>query len=449
MALEPSWVQIPPPAIFKLVIKVILRKLEDVIKKQKKRGEFILPFYEKYCFSNIPSTILKLFGIPTKRPTLPEELYKDKAENFDKVVLILIDALGYKQWLRCYKDYEFFDAFTKEGIVSPLTSVFPSTTAAALTTISTGLTPQEHALFEWVLYFKEVDMVIYTLPFTPLDGKSRDKLLEMGANPKILYGGSTIYQTLKGVGIKSFTFLNRLYSHSAYSKLTHKGSNTIPFINLSDLVVRLRKTLETEKGPAYFYVYIDDTDSIEHEYGPCTEEHYAQLSAISYLLKKELLEKINKKIASKTLLLITADHGQINASPKETIYLNKYRNLIKTFQKGKKAPIPPTGSPRDVFLHIKENKLENVEAFLSTKLKGKAKIIKTEEAVKIGLFGINKPKKEFYERAGNLMILPYKNYTVWYEHIKGKKLENLGYHGGLSEEEMLVPFGIAKLSELR
>jgi uncharacterized protein YcgL (UPF0745 family) len=59
-----------------------------------------LPFYEKYCFSNIPSTILKLFDIPTQRPILPEELYKDKAENFNKVVLILIDAFGYKQWLR-------------------------------------------------------------------------------------------------------------------------------------------------------------------------------------------------------------------------------------------------------------------------------------------------------------------------------------------------------------
>jgi len=428
---------------------VLLRKLEKLIKKQKKEGEFILPFYEKYCFSNIPSTILKLFDIPTQRPILPEELYKDKVENFNKVVLLLIDAFGYKQWLRYYKDYEFFDIFTKEGIVSPLTSVFPSTTAAALTTISTGLTPQEHALLEWVLYFKEIDMIINTLPFTPFDGGGRDKLLEMGANPKILYDGSTIYRTLKRSGINSYTFLNRSYSYTAYSKLTNRGSTTIPFTNLSDLVVRLRKTLETEKGPAYFYVYIDDIDSIEHKYGPYSEEHRAQISVISYLLKKELSEKINKKIASETLLLITADHGQLNVLPKKTIYLNKYQSLVNSFQKGrKKEPILPVGSPRDIFLHIEKSKLNEANNFLSNKLKGKAKLIKIEEAIKKGLFGIGKPKKEFYDRAGNLLILPYKNNTIWYEHIKGEKFNLAGMHGGLSEEEILVPFGVAKLSEL-
>jgi len=409
-----------------------------------------LPFYEKYCFSNIPSTILKLFDIPTQRPVLPEELYKDKAENFNKVVLILIDAFGYKQWLRYYKNLDFFNLFTKKGIVSPITTVFPSTTAAALTTINTGLTPQEHALFEWVLYFKEIDMVINTLPFTPLDGKGQDKLLEIGVSPKILYNGSTIYRTLKRAGINSFTFLNRSYSHTAYSKLIHKGSTTIPFINLSDLVVRLRKTLEKEKGPAYFYVYIDDADSIEHKYGPYTEEHRAQISVITYLLKKELLEKINKKIASETLLLIAADHGQLNVLPKKTIYLNKYRSLVKSFQKGrKKELILPVGSPRDIFLHIEKSKLNEAYNFLSNKLKGKAEVTKIEEATKMGLFGIGKPKKEFYDRAGNLLILPYKNNTIWYEHIKGKKFDLFGMHGGLSEEEMLVPFGVAKLSELR
>jgi hypothetical protein len=66
----------------------------------------------------------------------------------------------------------------------------------------------------------------------------------------------------------------------------------------------------------------------------------------------------------------------------------------------------------------------------------------------MGLFGKGKPKKEFYERVGNLLILPYKNHTIWYEHIKGKKFDLLGHHGGLSEDEMLVPFAIAKLSNL-
>ncbi|MEM5879056.1 MAG: hypothetical protein QXU74_01005 [Candidatus Aenigmatarchaeota archaeon] len=82
------------------------------------------------------------------------------------------------------------------------------------------------------------------------------------------------------------------------------------------------------------------------------------------------------------------------------------------------------------------------------KEKKKAKVIKTKEAIEMELFGKGKPRKEFYDRAGNLLVLPYKNYTIWYEHIKGKKFDLLGHHGGLSRDEMLVPFAITKLSNL-
>ena len=430
---------------------MIAREIENTIEKQMKEGEFIYPFYEKYCLSNIPSTILNFFGIKSKRPALPSELHKDKIEieNSNKIVFLVIDAFGYTQWLECYKNYEFFNLFSEKGVVSPITSVFPSTTSSAITTINTGLTPQEHALLEWVLYFKEIDMIINTLPFTRLDEKGHDRLLEVGVNPKILFKGNTIYQTLKKAGIKSFTFIDATYAYSAYSKLVLKGSTVIPFVKLSDLVVRLRKTLEAEKGPAYFYIYVGDLDLLEHKYGPHTEEYYAELSVFSFLLKKELIEKIDRNFANETLFLITGDHGQLKVLPQKTIYLNKYRELVKAFQKSKKKkPILPTGSPRDVFLHIEKSKLDRVYDFLSNKLKGKAKVIKTEEAIKMGLFGRGKPREEFYDRAGNLLILPYKNHTIWYEHIKGKKFEFLGHHGGLSKEEMLVPFGITKLSNL-
>jgi hypothetical protein len=57
--------------------------------------------------------------------------------------------------------------------------------------------------------------------------------------------------------------------------------------------------------------------------------------------------------------------------------------------------------------------------------------------------------KEFFERAGNLLILPYGNETIWFENSEGKKVSFLGQHGGLNEQEMLVPFSIAKLSNLK
>jgi hypothetical protein len=92
------------------MLVMILSELENEIEKERKESEFIYPFYEKYCFSNIPSTILNFFGIKSNKPILPPKLYKDKLEieNSNKIVLFLIDGFGYKQWLGCYKNYEFF-----------------------------------------------------------------------------------------------------------------------------------------------------------------------------------------------------------------------------------------------------------------------------------------------------------------------------------------------------
>ena len=83
------------------------------------------------------------------------------------------------------------------------------------------------------------------------------------------------------------------------------------------------------------------------------------------------------------------------------------------------------------------------------KIGDKAQIIETKEAAKKGLFGLGFAGREVFERTGNLMILPYGNQTVWFEDSDGRKISFLGQHGGLNEQEMLVPFAMAKLSSLK
>jgi hypothetical protein len=431
---------------------VIFDGVMELIEKEKTVGDFIYPFYEGYCFSNIPSTILNFFGIKTERTLLPSKLFDERGEieGTGKVILIIIDGFGYDQWLRYHKQHEFLAKLTHRGVVSPITTVFPSTTANAITTINSGLTPQEHGLPEWYVYFREIDMIINTVHFKPLGSKRQDELLEIGVNPKTLYDGNTIYQALKKEDVKTFTFINEAYAYSAYSKLIFKGSTINPAISNSDLIVRLRKHLEKEKGPAYYYVYLGSLDSIEHEYGPHTEEYYAELSSISFLLEKELVEKIDKKTAKESLLIVTSDHGQLNVNPRETVYLNGYPRLVQNFQKSPEGRVIfPTGSPRDVFLHVKPDKIQEIHGFLCQKLGEKAVIMETEEGIGRGLFGIGEPSAEFIDRVGNLLILPKENHTIWYEHPNGRKFDLLGHHGGLSREEILVSFGMAKLSMLK
>jgi len=428
---------------------MILENIQKQIEAQR-RGEFIYPLYEDYCLSNIPSAMLYLFGL---RKTSPLSGVLDEAgiapKNSKKIILLVIDGFGYDQWLRYSKKYPFLSWFTRRGIVAPVTTVFPSTTASALTTLQSGLTPQEHGLPEWWVYFDEIDKIILTLPFTPIGKKGRDKLLEVGVNPNILFDGKTIYQMLADLKIPSITFIRDTYAQSAYSETVHNGSVTVPYVNSSDLVVNLRQKIAEAPSSAYFYVYWDALDSIAHTYGLHTEQYLAELKGFFSLLQEEFLQKIGKDDAEEIIFFITADHGQINVAPKETIYLNQYPEVVENFQVGPRGnKILPWGSPRDVFLAIRPEKLDNVFEFLAKELKGKATVMKTEKALKEGLFGRKKFHKKFKSRIGNILILPHGNAMVWYEHFKDEKFDLLSMHGGLSSDEMVVPFAMAKLHQL-
>ena len=419
------------------------------IKRRSGDSDFLYPCYEENCISNIPGTVLDLFGVKNKKPRLPIDITSE-TDEVDKIVLFVLDGFGYNQFLRYYKNHKFLSTLAEKSNVYPLTSIFPSQTTNALTTLNTGLTPQEHGLFEYYIYLKEVDSIVNTLRFEPIGSKKRNELVEKGYNPNILFKGNTIQNTLKQAGVKSFTHIYASYAYSHYSTLLFADSTIIPSLNSSDLIVTLKKKLEQEEGPAYFFVHLSNLDTISHEYGPNSYEYNTELSAISYLLNKELIQKIDAETAKHTLLLMTSDHGGVNIVPEDTTYLNGFIEVLNNLKQGKTGKtILPTGSARDVFLHVKEEKLTETKELLTKKIGGKAKIVETKDALNNGLFGQGEITSQFIDRAGNLLILPYRNETVWFEHFPDIKYNPVGQHGGLNEEEMLVPLAITKLDDLR
>jgi predicted AlkP superfamily pyrophosphatase or phosphodiesterase len=416
------------------------------------QGQEIYPCYASYCLSQVPAAVLELLGTPQPAQVLGKILQETvlHRQQPGKIILLLIDGFGWHQWLQYATQYDFFNRMTARGVVAPLTTVFPSTTAAALTTIHSGLTPQEHGLPEWWLYLEEIDAIAASLPFTPMGARGRDRLLEAGVKPSILFGGQTIYQRLTAAHIPSFTLIRDTYARSAYSSVVHKGSLTIPFINSSDLLVNLRRKLVEITGPAYFFVYWDAVDAIAHTYGPHTEQYRAELAGFSYLLLRELVNTIPARAASDILLLVTADHGHINVAPRQTLYLNRYPRFVRSLDVSRSGKrILPWGSPRDLFLRVPEEGLAETVVWLTKRLDGKATVMTTAEAIQRHLFGVGRLHPRFKARIGNLMILPTADQLIWFEHLKGKKFSLLGMHGGLRPDEMLIPLAAANLASLR
>lgn len=422
----------------------------EQIKKDKEQRNFIYPYYEKYSIAEVPPTILSMFDIPTKRKKLPASFFeKFGSKKYKKILFFFVDGLGYNHFKEYLPQIPFFQKIAEKGEVFPLTSVFPSTTPAALTTIHTNLTPQEHGLPEWTVYFEEFDRIIETFPFRPIQTVPREILMTMGGHPDMLYKGNTIYQMLAEHNITSYLFTAYEYATSAYSATIQKGSIVIPCTDYTDMFAKLIKFLKQEQDPSYFFVYWSHIDSIEHVFGPKSPEHQTALASFSKNMFEKLLSQLSTEVADDVLFLMTADHGQAGIKGEDIIYLNKYLPLEENYMKSPNdKTIQPTGAPHDVFLFIHPDKVDETIRLLRRELQDKADVETTEQAVKAGLFGINQPSERFLKRIGNVLILPHEGYHVWYKHAPNMHYGQRGIHGGLSEEEMIVPFVIAKLKDL-
>ena len=418
---------------------MIVQQVESIEKKINRN--FVYPQYDQRCISEIPNMILDLFEAGSEKTKFGSKTVT-QLEGINKVVLLVVDGFGFKQFLNHLKENRFLSNLTNQGEVYPLTSVFPSQTTNALTTLNTGLTPQEHGLFEYFIYLKDIG-VVNALQFERLGSKLKDRLIDKRYDPRILLlHDKNIHNTLKQNGINTFTHVNVSNAFNILSKLIFHGSKIIPSVKSSDTVVRLRKNLEENSGKsAYFFVHLDTLDTISHEYGPDSYEYSAELSTITYLLNRELVQKLEPKTAKETLLLVTADHGGLNVNPRDTIYLNCLPKAILNLQVGKnQKAIMPIGGPRELFLHIKEEKLVETKEWLVQRIGNKAQIIETKEAAEKGLFGLGIPDKEVFERTGNLMILPYGNETVWFKSHWGEKIsKGIETAGNLCSMEVKSP----------
>ena len=409
----------------------------------------VKPDYTGYCLPNVSTTALSLLGVDPGRPTLPRDAFggTDTA-GVENIVLMLCDGLGYRELAR-QGGGGFFGSLAKKGSVRPITTIFPSTTAAALTSVSTGLTPQEHGLPEWFVYMEELGEVIVSLPFTRAGESGRDTLVG-SLDPRALFDGRTIFQRLRESGVRSTSLTSRLLARTAYTTVSRAGSGVVAYNTASDLSVSLRHLVERSKGQNLFYAYWSYVDTLEHIYGPNTEEVAVEASLVSHALQEGFLSKLDRSAAKKTFVILVADHGQINIDPGKTLYMNRWGKLTKALLRSPSGKtIPPWGSARDAYLWVREDRLDETKAYLERRLEGVASVLKTEDAIGEGLFGINRPSRKFRRRIGNLMILPHGTKTVWYRYRKGESLDMRGHHGGLHRDEMTIPLAAARLSDLQ
>ena len=421
---------------------------EEIRKSSKiKVKGFVAPDYRKYSLLNVSSTILSFYGVSPLHPPLPKNIIKGQLDDVNKIVILLIDALGYNQfeyYLKVSED-KFSRTFIEAGNLAALTSTFPSTTTTAYTTLHSELSPQEHGMPGLFLYLKELRVVADMIELKPAGDYMPQRLLNMGFNPDSFINTNLIFEKLKKRGIISYVISKKHFMRSGLSRMLHRGANYVPYISLSDMMVSLRRVLEKNKGKnAYIFVYWYNFDGICHLCGPNSEEAMLELKMLFSSLKEIVLERISPQIARETTLIIIADHGQTRVSSRKAVNLAKHPNLLK------KLVIPFAGDPRAAYLYVKPNKLDEVKKYIADKFGGAFFAIESEKALKMGLFGVGKVKDETYDRIGDLILISKGKSAFFYPYSEYMtQFSFKGFHGGLTEDEMLVPFICAKMDKIR
>ena len=220
-----------------------------------------------------------------------------------------------------------------------------------------------------------------------------------------------------------------------------KGAELHSFKTLAEALVNLGLLLESETKPAYIHFYIDSIDSLTHKYGPNSVQTEAEIEAFALIMEHFFKRAFtdNKKV----LFLLTADHGASEVDPKTTVFLNKEKRFegIERFLKTNQAGnlIVPAGSARDMFLYVKDELLDEAQTFLSTRLAGKAEVVKSTWLMENGYFG-PEISSQFRARVGNLVILPHRYESVWWYEKDKFEQRFYGHHGGLTPQEMEIPF---------
>lgn len=397
-------------------------------------GEFVLPAYEERSLVNLAATVLELFGgrAPYHHPPLPRGSLPE-LDGVRKVVLLVIDSLGWEQFLPLLEDKALvFHRLAREGKLTQLTSVFPSTTTAALATLATALAPEEHGLLGYRLYLRELGLVANMIRLSPEGLRRPDVLLEMGLKPQRLFNLKTIYELLAPRGVRSLALIRVIFRGSGLSRLLYHGAEEVPFAASSDMCVKLRKLLELHSDEQLLIgAYWDAVDTIGHLWGPAQEELKAEVRQLAYSLEREFFVKLNPRAARGTLMLISADHGQIEVGKEAAFHITRYPKLRRSLL------LPPTGDFRASFLHLRQGELEPIKRYLR-RFQERLVAVESSEALAGGLFGPRGAMPEgFLPRIGDLLLLARSQGFIFYPYEGSLLLR--GYHGGLSPEEMLVP----------
>jgi predicted AlkP superfamily pyrophosphatase or phosphodiesterase len=367
-----------------------------------------LPDYAGACVTNIVPALLAGRGTAD----LPE-FFPAAARDASAVVLLVVDGLGWHQ----LRDRITADASIAPTLAAmqggPITTIAPTTTVTALTSITTGAAPGDHGLVGFRIDF--AGRVVQMLRWADERGDVRRRLAPRDVQPCPPFLGGSVPVLSKAE-----------FDGTAFTESHLRDQRMASWRAASSMCVDARALLAA--GETFVYCYYDGVDKIAHERG--FGEHYdAELRATDRLVA-DLIGVLPRG----AVLLVTADHGQVMVG-KNTFALHPQVTTRLTHQ---------SGEGRFRWLHVKEGRVDDVVAAVHEHHGEHAWVMTRDEMIAAGYFG-PRVSDIVRRRFGDVAVMAKRDAS--FDDPAEKSYFDLQCrHGSMTSAEIDVPFLAARRS---
>ena len=346
------------------------------------------------------ASIRRYFGLSSCYPRdrkLSAILEKNRPE---KVFLLLVDAMGYNHLKKKLPE----DAFLRKNLLAVTSTVFPPTTTAATSSVRNGRAPNENGWLGWSQYLKEIDDII--IPFRSC-GFYNDIEYENDIFSKYIPMNTTEMELRK----------NGIRAGILFPSFMEDGCE-----DFDEMCARLIDYSFSDEYQ-YLYAYWDKYDTYMHEHGPSSKICDSYLEHINYQI-----ENMAQNLNEDTLLIITADHGQVDIRRFYNLYNSPYEKYLAR---------RPWLEQRAMVFQIRKGMERDFEKQFKEEFENDFILLSKAQVIASGLFGNHKPHPRFEEFIGDYLAIGKSDMILMYRERDNNYYK--GQHGGLSDDELEVP----------
>ena len=360
------------------------------------------PIIPNYAGPNVRGIIPALLGPVEWSPsTLPNWMPSPVADS-DQCVLLVLDGLGWDQ----FQSHRELMPNLAACVGQSIHSVAPTTTATALTSITTGLTPGEHGIVGY-------RMVLGGDVLNVLRWAVDDKIVRRQKPPPEVQP----FEPFLGYAVPVVSMAE--LENSAFSEAHLRGCKREGWRAASSIAVTAGAQIEA--GERFVYCYYGGIDKIAHErgFGPY---YQAELRAADHLVG-ELLAAL----PSGTSLLVTADHGQVDVGD----------NIVAPSDELLRGVTLQSGEGRFRWMHATPGAVRDVAQIAQDEVGDVAWVVTQEQVVDEGWFGptVAPPIRA---RLGDVALVARDDVT-FHEDADSGAYQLICRHGSLTSAEVNVP----------